>query len=150
MPSGIYLRKAKKIKVKCYTCNKIIEVCPYRLKRRNKIFCSRKCFGKYRYVHRVIDPRGYILIFNPLHPFAKGKGYVYEHRLVMERYLKRFLQSNEIVHHKDGNPQNNDIKNLLLTTKSGHKKIHKEAGKETRFTSKRMYEYWRKKKNERN
>ena len=50
---------------------------------------------------------GYILI--PIN----GKRYR-EHRLVMEKYLRRKLLRSEIVHHKDGNSTNNDINNLQL------------------------------------
>lgn len=131
--------------IKCIICNKIFFVWPYELKRGKKC-CSKKCFKKNKYKHKTIDPRGYILLYTPYHPFAKGKGYVYEHRLVMEKHLKRYLKSNELIHHIDNNPQNNNIKNLLLTTKKEHKKIHKEIGKNTRFTSKQMYKYWHKKK----
>ena len=42
----------------------------------------------------------------------------------MEEYLGRYLYSGEIVHHIDGNKQNNDIKNLLLMTESDHMKLH--------------------------
>ena len=49
-----------------------------------------------------------------------------EHRRVMEEYLGRELTSNEIVHHIDGNKLNNDISNLVLTTRANHLKIHRE------------------------
>jgi len=37
-----------------------------------------------------------------------------EHRYVMEQVLGRKLASREIVHHRDGNPQNNSPDNLAL------------------------------------
>ena len=41
-------------------------------------------------------------------------GYIPEHRLVMAKALSRALNSNETVHHIDGNRLNNNIKNLQL------------------------------------
>lgn len=45
---------------------------------------------------------GYLLEFCPGHPNAKNNGCVYQHRIVMERYLGRYLSSKECVHHKNG------------------------------------------------
>ena len=67
---------------------------------------------------------GYILEYYPGHPNAKPDGYVYQHRLVMERHIGRYLNSNEIVHHKNGNKQDNTIENLELTTQAIHAKEH--------------------------
>ena len=53
-----------------------------------------------------------------------------EHRLVMEKYLNRFLNKNEIVHHVNGDPIDNRIENLQVVTKSEHVKIHFDAVKE--------------------
>jgi len=47
------------------------------------------------------------------------------HRAVMEQVLGRPLLSTEIVHHRDGNPANNDPSNLELHTRESHMKLHK-------------------------
>lgn len=39
---------------------------------------------------------------------------IYQHRKVMEEHLGRKLKKGEVVHHKDGNPANNSIENLML------------------------------------
>jgi len=65
----------------------------------------------------------------PEHPHGEKRGdrdarYVYLHRAVMELHLGRYLKKGEEVHHKDENPKNNNISNLLLTTKTEHPAIH--------------------------
>lgn len=52
----------------------------------------------------------------------------HEHRVIMEEYLGRELSPEEVVHHIDGNKQNNDISNLKLMTRSEHIREHLEAG----------------------
>lgn len=49
-----------------------------------------------------------------------GSGYKYEHRVVMEKHLGRALNRSEIVHHIDGNRENNDISNLQVMSKREH------------------------------
>jgi len=55
---------------------------------------------------------GYILVYSPNHPSAHKKGYVMEHRLIMESRLGRYLKKNELVHHKNGVKDDNRIENL--------------------------------------
>ena len=44
----------------------------------------------------------------------------------MEKHLGRELTSDEIVHHKDGNKLNNNISNLVVTTRSKHLEEHRQ------------------------
>ena len=45
-------------------------------------------------------------------------------RVVMERYLGRQLTSDEVVHHIDGNKENNQIGNLQILSKAEHAGMH--------------------------
>jgi len=55
--------------------------------------------------------------------YIKGL-YVYEHRLLMEQKLGRLLSQGEVVHHLDGNKQNNSLGNLSLTSRALHTAGH--------------------------
>lgn len=61
----------------------------------------------------------YILIYKPEHPSAKW-GYILEHRLVMENYLGRYLESWEYVHHKNGIRDDNRLDNLEIVIAQKH------------------------------
>jgi len=67
---------------------------------------------------------GYIQRYCPDHPCCNSIGYVYEHRLVMEKHLGRYLSKVEEVHHIDKNKENNLISNLIcFSSKSAHRKF---------------------------
>jgi len=48
-----------------------------------------------------------------------------EHRLIMEKYIGRYLTKKEIVHHINGQKTDNSIENIILTTGSKHVAHHK-------------------------
>jgi len=76
---------------------------------------------------RLKDKLGYIYIYCPLHPKCNSRGYVLEHRLIMENFLCRFLYKEEVVHHKNSNVKDNRLENLqLFSNNTKHLKWHRE------------------------
>ena len=57
---------------------------------------------------------------------------VYEHRYLMEQFLKRPLEKWEIIHHINGDRIDNRIENLIVTTRPEHMKIHWNESEERR------------------
>ena len=108
----------------CKTCGK---------QTNNYKYCSRKCIN-FKGENNPAWKNGqsyvgkYIIIKVVNHPHANN-GYVYAHRLVMEGHIGRYLTSEEIVHHIDGNTHNNLIDNLELTNRSIHISRHMMGNK---------------------
>jgi len=76
----------------------------------------------------ITTHNGYRMIPAPAgHPRADSKGYIREHRLVMEQELGRLLATDEVVHHINHVKTDNRIENLELTTLSEHTRHHKKG-----------------------
>lgn len=73
---------------------------------------------------KIKDNYGYILILverdSPFLPMANQDRYVFEHRLVMAKYLGRCLLKTEYVHHKNGIKDDNRLENLELVSNASH------------------------------
>jgi hypothetical protein len=73
---------------------------------------------------KKVSDQGYVLVWQPDHP-RNHMGWVFEHILVMEASLGRYLTEKERVHHEDRDRTNNTLGNLkLLATQSDHRKLH--------------------------
>lgn len=72
---------------------------------------------------------GYWYVWAPDHPNCTKAGYVAEHRLVMEGVLGRFLSRNEVVHHRDGDTENNDPQNLEVFQTNAEHLRHELSGR---------------------
>lgn len=71
---------------------------------------------------------GYILLYQPEHPDCQAGGYIFEHRVVMEKSLRRRLMLGEHVHHKNGQRDDNRVDNLeILDSVSAHRYKHYRA-----------------------
>jgi len=92
---------------------------------------SRRAKGNPHYKKgRIRNSNGYILLQRPDHPNCDPRGYVKEHRLIIEESIGRFLNSGEIIHHKNKIRSDNRIENLILCKNSSeHFKLYHNKGR---------------------
>ena len=114
----------------CKQCSKM-----FKQKRQHQVYCSRQCVGNSRRQYlsipdclensmRKIDKNiGYVRVYCPMHPKANTRGFVYEHRLIVEGILGRYLTTQEHVHHINGTRWDNRPENLQVLSASDHGKI---------------------------
>ena len=75
-------------------------------------------------IKKIVSKGDYNYAVVKEHPLATKHGYVLHHRIVMENNLGRLLNSNEVVHHINGDKKDNAIKNLEVHDISKHSKSH--------------------------
>lgn len=79
---------------------------------------------------RVLS-NGYVYVLAKDHPCCNSGGRVAEHRLIMEKYIGRYLNPEEVVHHINGIVDDNRKENLkLFAGAEEHSRLH-NLGKKT-------------------
>lgn len=71
-----------------------------------------------------------------------GRELHYQHRIVMEEYLGRRLDSSEHIHHLDGDKTNNSIENLELILACEHGREHATTEKMKQMSIKGHERRW--------
>ena len=141
----------------CPICGKKFHLKPCRLKKSKNHYCNRECHRKAKMEYmkgnknhqyglkgnknsswksdKKITNYGYIKIRCLEHPFRDCDGFVFEHRLIAEKFLlnkensiqingKLYLKPEYIVHHIDMNRKNNKMSNLKVMTLGEHTRLH--------------------------
>lgn len=127
----------------CKCCHKVFIVYRERLERNAGHFCSNKCrYNSFALSgnpnwkkdgHKRLNCNGYIEVKMSVHSQKRTSGYCLEHRLIIEKNIGRILNIKEVVHHINGDKQDNKLENLILFKNiSEHLKHHRRLQRESK------------------
>lgn len=134
-----YRRSDIQIETTCAICGITMFMAPSYHKGRTVHTCSRLCQAE-RYkregtqrgensgtwkggIAYTQDGRKLVKVHD--HPHANISGYVYNYRLVMEKMIGRYLTPEEVVHHLDDDPTNDEPSNLVLCANNAeHRRLY--------------------------
>lgn len=88
---------------------------------KNSKYCSKGCF-KQSFTNTKKNPYKY--------DSQNYKQNLWQHRNIVENVLKRKLNTNEVIHHMDLNPLNNELTNLIVLSRSKHSSLHQYLNKQ--------------------
>lgn len=139
----------QRVKQDCPACGK--EFSYPKCHEGRRTYCSTKCADKFRATGQVRGPEnhnwkggtadhseGYLYVSAADHP-SSSNGYVFEHRIVMEQWMREsapdhhfmilidgvpYLKPEVEVHHINEVKRDNKRSNLLACTKAAHRAIH--------------------------
>lgn len=156
---GEYRRKQSELNCTCPICGKKFHRKNSKVEKTKNVCCSMVCANQLRKTtmsgennHQYgllgsqnstwksderISSYGYKLIRVLDHPFRNTDDFVFEHRLVAEKYLLddnnsiivdgiKYLKPELVVHHIDKNRLNNSPDNLIVMTREEHTAYHKK------------------------
>lgn len=154
---GEFVKNKSELNCTCVICGKKIHRKQSKIDKNNNNYCSMECHKKAKQEYmkgelnhqyglkgnlnaswksdEKISYYGYRLIRSLDHPFKNVDDFVFEHKLVAEKYLlnennsievdgKLYLHPDYIVHHKDFDRLNNDVSNLAVMTLAEHTALH--------------------------
>lgn len=110
MPQSISPQRREKT---CLHCQARFVVPAYRAETAR--YCSTACWGRARSERADSKGRAW---------YRRGESRRYDHQDVAEQSIGRPLQSDEVVHHRDGDTSNNDPSNLQVMTRAEHMRLH--------------------------
>lgn len=79
-----------------------------------------------------LETHGYVMVWEPSHPNKSFYGWQYQHRIVAESSIGRYLRSDEVIHHINGVKDDNRSENLQILSPSDHNAITVREMKERR------------------
>jgi hypothetical protein len=118
------MRRVPRITVVCPTCEVGFEARP----NDGRKFCSRSCLAKSKVGPKNPRFNGGLCITKEGRAVicCRDGSNIFFYRAVMAAHLGRLLEPHEIVHHKNGDPSDDRLENLELTTRAAHVETHRE------------------------
>lgn len=75
-------------------------------------------------IGRKINNQGYVLLKIPTHPYSMSNGYIFEHRVVFEIIIGKYLGNDVVIHHLNEVKNDNRFGNLSLMERGEHTRKH--------------------------